>query len=1175
MTNLEYLKHWIEINKLSLKSQTIDKVFEIEGFGLCYLLEEKEVTVKKDSKEEKINRLFDEEFELEISANERRYIVDNNIDYYVYNFGGNFFYTKVDEIKKPKLRLFKYVGKCVDSSELGFSFLGIHGKYEILSGSRKYEMWCEKAKFLNINKLGICEKNTLAGLMQFQSSCDKAGIKSILGETISIKTKEEEIFEGKVYIKNEDGWRNILYINKEINVINVEENFIEEEKLLTFGKGLSFVFTEVIQLSIPNIQKYTHSFEDIYFQIDSVIWDSDKTDETYLLNLQNYISNFKTLIKPILINDAYYLDEEDNHIREFLLKLKGVGHHKSSSNQYFKNLEDNLKILSPLFGTDDKGDNLFEEIIFAANENSQLLAENSNFKIETKEFKLPKFEIKDIDEKYLSFTNNELLFQFLIEENFKEKSINFDEKTIKIWRDRIDVELDLIHRGNYFDYFLILWDIVNWCNKNNILVGVGRGSAGGSLISYLLGITRVNPIEFNLLFFRFLSEGRLGKSLPDIDLDFENREAVIGYMKQRYGENYVCSVGAYTAFQLKQALKDLAKQKGISYGIVNILSKLIRVDDGEWDDLFLTAAKTSIWKDFIIKHGDVINDILLILHQPKAKSIHACATLILPRTNIKGEEVDIFEQIPVRKEGDLLVSEWEGDELADAKYLKEDILGLKQLEKFKNILNLIKETKGEDIDIYNLPLNDKNIYDRLFKFGYNSDVFHFNSILLKAYSQEVRPEDIEDLIAMLALVRPGAVKSGANIDYVKFKLGKKEPIYDYGIKEVTENTYGLLIYQEQIMQICQILGGFSGSEAEDVRKSMGKLKRELIEPYEKRFIEGAVKNNCSPEEAKKIWEKMVGFAEYGFNRSHSACYAITGYISQWLKYYYPIQFWTTAFEFADNDDKIMSYISEIKKTDSFIQIIPPDINNSQEKFFTDYSQGKIYWSLSKIDSLGPVAVKAIINERNKNGAYFSLEEFFKRVKKAEVNKRNIEHLILAGSFDDIEKISNPIDRIELIFKFYDIAGIKEKEYNLMFIEEGINKEYWWTLRQKEVSGLGYFDYKKIIQESAISHLTRLYCDEISFFNTYSEGKKVMVGGIVVAVEEKGSKNGKFGQIYIDANDEQIIINYWSKLWGRDSKLFNTESIGKILLISGRVNYNSYSKFNTLQIEDTSELLFLS
>jgi DNA polymerase-3 subunit alpha len=664
-------------------------------------------------------------------------------------------------------------------------------------------------------------------------------------------------------------------------------------------------------------------------------------------------------------------------------------------------------------------------------------------------------------------------------------------------------------------------------------------------------------------------------SLPDIDLDFENREAVITYMKERYGQNYVCSVGSYTAFQLKQSLKDLAKQKGISFNIVNTLSKLIRVDEGEWDDLFINAIKIPIWKDFIKKNSDIINDIVLILHQPKAKSIHACATLILPKTNEKGENVDIFEQIPVRKEGDLLVSEWEGDELADAKYLKEDILGLKQLEKFKNILSLIKETTGENVDIYNLPLNDKNIYDKLFKSGYNSDVFHFNSILLKAYSQEVKPDNIEDLIAMLALVRPGAIKSGANIDYIKFKSGKKTPIYDYGLKEITKDTYGLLIYQEQIMQICQVLGGFSGSEAEDVRKSMGKLRRELLEPYEIRFIEGAIKNGCSAEEAKAIWNKMVGFADYGFNRSHSVCYAITGYISQWLKYYYPLQFWTTAFEFADNDDKIMSYISEIKKIDSFIQIIPPDINNSKEKFFTDFKQGKIYWSLSKIDSLGPVAVKAIISEREQKGRFFSLEEFFKRVKKSEVNKRNIEHLILAGSFDEIEQISNPIERVELIFKFYDIAGIKEKDYNLLFIEEEIDKEYWWNLRQKEVSGLGYFDYKDIIKKSNLTHLTRLYCDEISFFNTYTEGKKVIIGGIITAIEEKGSKKGKFGQIYIDANDEQIIINYWSKLWDRDNKYFNSESIGKILLITGRVNYNSYSKFNTLQIEDDSEFLFLS
>jgi DNA polymerase-3 subunit alpha len=521
MTNLKYLEYWIKSNKLSLKSQTIDKIFEIEDFGLCYLLEEKEKELIENGKSEKIKRLFDNEFDLEISPEERRYVIENNVKYYVYNFGGNFFYTKTNDTKKPKLNLFKYVGKCNQISDFDFTPLGVHGKYEILSGSREYNAWCKKTKFFKYNKLGICEKNTLAGLMQFQLNCDKAGIKPILGETINIKTKNGDIHEGKIYIKNIEGWKNILYINKEINVINVEEGFIEEEILLKFSKGLFFIFTNINQLSISTIQKYKNLFESVYFQIDSVIWNSDKTDKETLLNLQNYFSNFRLLISPILINDAFYLDKEDSHIREFLLKLKGVSH-KSTEDQYFKNVDDNIEIFSSLFGVDEKSENIFQKIILEAINNSNKIGEESEFKIETKNFKLPKFEIKNIDEKYLKFNESKSLLKFLVEESFENKSNKLKEEDKKIWRERIELELDLIERGNYFDYFLILWDIVNWCHKKDILVGVGRGSAGGSLVSYLLGITKVNPLDFNLLFFRFLSEGRIGKTLLKIWFDEKN-----------------------------------------------------------------------------------------------------------------------------------------------------------------------------------------------------------------------------------------------------------------------------------------------------------------------------------------------------------------------------------------------------------------------------------------------------------------------------------------------------------------------------------------------------------------------------------------------------------------------------------------------------------------------------
>jgi len=1155
MDNFDYLEEWCKENKLSYSfPDPHPAIIEIAEFGKFLLLYEKE------------DKLFNSNFELIIAEDETRALISFQIKYVVYNFGGIWYYDKVEEVKKPQLNLFKYIGKC-NHNEIDFIPLGIHGKYEILNGSRDYIDWCKKALFFGYKSLGICEKNTLAGTISFQLDCDKAGIKSILGEQITIK-KEDYFIEGKVYVKNEEGWRNLLLINTEINVKNVEEKFIEEDELLKLGKGLYFVFVKIKHITYNIINKYSSNFESLFFQIDSVIWDNDKTDQEYLSDIQLYLTKYFQHLPPILINDSYYLDKEHNHIKGFLNKVGNYGFVNTSKNQYFKDIDDNVQILSKLFSNEDK----FLYFLEPAISNTLFLGENCNFKIETGVFKLPKFEIKELPEKYLKFSSNEELFENLIYEglNDKIKKNNLTQKEIDLWKERIVEELRVIKLGKYVDYFLILWDIIRWCRENEILVGVGRGSAGGSLISYLLDITKVDPIKFKLLFERFMSEGRVKKSMPDIDTDFEGdrRDEVKRYMERRYGEEYVCSVGTYTSLQLKQALKDLGKSKGVSFSSMNYLTQTLELQDWSWKDIFRTAVKKSVWKEFIQQHTNLINDIPLCLHQPKATSIHPCATIILPKKDNFGNPISIFNQIPVRKVGEVLVSEWEGEELANAGYLKEDILGIKQLDKFREIINLIAKTTGEKIDIYNISLDEKGVYD-LFKGGYNCDCFHFGSTLLKAYSREVLPEDIEELIAMIALVRPGATQSGAQYDYINYKFGRKQPEYDFGIREITKNTYGLYIYQEQIMQICQVLGGFTLSEAEDVRKAMGKLRRDILEPFEQKFIDGAIKKNCNPKEAKKIWDKMVGFADYGFNRAHAASYAITGYISQYLKYKYPLHFWTIAFQYAD-DDKVISYISEINKTDNFIKIVPPDINNSRDIFWTDFKTGKIYWSLIKIYSLGLVAVKEIIEERNKNGIYFSLEEFYKRVAKSKVGKNVVENLILSGSFDDIEGIQTPQQRLDLIFKYYDIAGVKEKDYNLLFIEEGIDREYWWVLRQKEASGLGYFDYKKIISESSIKHLTKNYCDEGIFFNTYSENKKVVIGGIILEILERNSKQGKFAQITIDCNNELILINYWSKLWVKDKKRFDN-SIGKILLISGRIAYNSYSKFNALQIEDDVEL----
>lgn len=1118
---------------------------------------------------EKNDIIFDNNFHFILNKEEENIINNSLIIGVIYNLGGKFYYDKIENLNSPKLNILKYIGNCEQVLDLDFIPLSIHGKYEILNGSRDYEDWCKKTIFYGYKSLGICEKNTLAGTLQFQIECEKFGLKSILGETISIKRKDF-IFEGKVFCINEKGWENLLLINKEINVINVKEKYILEEILLQLSEGLIFIFNSTKDLNYYIYEIYNKKFEKLYFQIDSIIWKNNKKDKEYLLELKDYFDKIYKFIDPILINDSYYLDEEDYYIKEFLNKLGNFGFSSSSQNQFYKNLDDNYEVLNSLF----KEEEFFKEIFIKSIENTIKLGDLINFKIQTKIFHLPKFSLDNLPIEYKKYENNEDLFLYLIEKGLEEKGKDLNGKEFGEWLNRLKEEIEIIKLGGFIDYFLILWDIIRWCKEQNILTGVGRGSSGGSLVSYLLDITKINPLEFNLLFERFLSKNRIKSSFPDIDIDFEGerRDEVKRYMEEKYGREYVCSIGTYTTLQIKQAIKDLSKKKGIEFSKVNYLTNSLNLRTGEWKDIFENALKKSIVYNFIQTYPDIINDIILCLNQPKASSIHPCATVILP----KKENKNIFNTLPVRSEEGILVSEWEGEDIANAGYLKEDILGIRQLDKFKFILNLIKQTTGEEIDIYNIDKKNKRVFE-LFQQGYNSDVFHFGSELLTAYSKEAKPENLEDLIAMISLVRPGATQSGAHHDYVNLKNKIKQPIYDYNLKEVTKNTFGLYVYQEQIMLAVQVLGGFEPAESNDVLKAMGKLRRDILEPYEKKFIEGAIKNGCKNEEAKKIWNKLVGFADYGFNKAHATAYSIMGYICQWFKVYYPIQFWATALEFEKDENKINRYISEIKKIDDYIKIVPPDINKSNKKFYIDFKNGKIYWSLLSIYCVGEVAINEIIKQRELKGEYFSLKDFLSRVDKSYVDKSIVENLILSGAFDEICEIKDINERIKILENFYEIRNIKEKDKNNWYKEFILSKKYnkfKILLKQKELSNLGEFDFRDLIKNSNLKNLLPIYCNEIDFFRVEYENKKVIIGGIILDIKERSSKKGNFGQIEIDNNYEKILINYWNKNWEKDKKDFKENQIGKILIISGRIVFNNFSNSNQLQIEDDVEYMII-
>lgn len=1086
--------------------------------------------------------LFDESLEMTCE--------DTVEDNYVFKFGGIWYWTPRGTETQPKFNRLKYIGK----AKLEFPsipWLGVRGKNEILNGSRDYKDWCRKAKFLGVDVLGICEKNSLAGALQFQEECKANKIKSIIGATYTIfNEKKDQKYDVKVYAKNYDGWQTILSINKAVLVDNYK--FISEQQFKSLETSNIHVIVDPKSLLFENIDI---KFD--FYQYDSVQYSTPQTDISYLNNLKKYI---QSSYKPILIQDSFYLDKDDAHIKQKLNSISGV-RELTSNNQYFKSFDEIFDEFDKLF---DSSDELFSKLLDRSKSNLQKLVDSCDFVIETGHRHLPKYKMNEEEKKV--FKTNRELFDHLIEEGFKKRVPKGKEKE---YRERLNIEIDVIEYGDVIDYFLILWDIIKWCKTQNILVGIGRGSAGGALTSYLLEIIQLDPIQYDLLFERFLNKSRVEKSMPDIDTDFEGvrRNEVKRYMEQKYGEFQVCSVGTYTTLKAKAILKDLGKMDGASIGEIEFVNKII-ADNSTFDDLFYTAAERSVVKNFITKHIEAINDMPLIFKQPRAGSIHACATLILP------DEKSVFEFCPVKKmklaDGqDVLVTEWEGNELEKAGFLKEDILGVLQLDKFRNILDLI----GKDIDIYNLPLSDKKVY-KYFQKGWNGDVFHFGSNGLTGYCKELQPENIHDLIAAISLYRPGAMENNFHNEYILRKEGKKEVDYFIGSEKILDQTYGVFVYQEQIMKLCQVLGGLSLIEADDVRKAMVKKKYDELTKYKERFLPYYINTfKVSEEYANNVWDAIDKASCYLFNKSHATAYALTGYICQWLKVHYPIHYWVTSFTFTPEgkkDEKIPAYISEVHQSGD-IKLRSVDINKSGDGFTGDFENNSIYWSLNSVKQCGDKAVEQLVQDKQERGDYFDFKEFLNRNvhKGSKVTKQVIEHLVISGAFDEVENIKQSKDRWELIQYYREQYKIKVTNENDIFTtnQDALQYNWWWNMHQKRLCGFALFDFKVICDNFLDS--------SYQYQNILSEsaGQMIKTGGYINDIVVRTTKKGEYADVILDNNFEFIPVKFWYDQWKQVKSLIEGKN-KCLLLITGKVNFDKYKDKHVLVANSDSEILVL-
>lgn len=683
-----------------------------------------------------------------------------------------------------------------------------------------------------------------------------------------------------------------------------------------------------------------------------------------------------------------------------------------------------------------------------------------------------------------------------------------------------------------------------------------------------------SPINFPLVF------GQGGALDIDTDVPGEYRPAVKQYMENRFGASQVCSVGTYTTLQIKQAINDVGKIYGASVPTLRRLTKMIEDVKTEEDFLKLACKKSEV-NQFLNKYPEMMNIVFLLLGQQKAASIHACAMMIFPK------EKSMYEWCPVRKSGDLIVSEWEGGEMDEAGFLKEDILGIEQLDKFTDILNLIEKNTGRKINLYSdIEYDDPEVY-RYFANGWLSDIFQFSAKGLSTYTQKLKPKNMDDVVAALSLFRPGPMENGFHMDYIALKNGEKEPEYPIGTEEILKDTYSSLVFQEQILKMVQVLAGFSEEEADTTRAAIAKKKKDKVEKIHPKFVDGYVKKFASKgvtkESAEALWKQMEKFGLYAFNRSHSASYAINAYNSLWLKVHYPLEFWSVALSRASEDD-FPQYVNEMQQTEG-IEIKPVNINKSDINIVADKKDNSIYWAINATKQVGEKAQNQIMEERSKNGEYFSLAEFIDRhtFKGSAVNKSVIENLIYSGAFDmmdETREFSNIFSAREFMLGKYreknKIKIDKEKdEYFLAFEKKKISKDWWWLLQQKNKSGFAFFDYEGLVREYLKPKVRNGVFYNVEDLQNYdgSTYEMVMVGGYVLEVEEKEGKKGRFANLLLESNYKFLRVVIFPDDYEENAEFFQSTK-KNLLLLSGKANFDKFKEEYVLQVNSNSKFIKL-
>ena len=677
-------------------------------------------------------------------------------------------------------------------------------------------------------------------------------------------------------------------------------------------------------------------------------------------------------------------------------------------------------------------------------------------------------------------------------------------------------------------------------------------------------------------------------SLADVDCDFasDRRQEVKEYLERRYnhdGKQRVFSAGTFTTEKARSVIKDVARTHKISVATTNYITAIIE-DSSSWTDLMVLAFENKKVRDYLQKHWQVFEEIYSIMYQPRSTGVHASALIVVPDV-IKGRDVECFDIVPVRKMDGLLVSEIDGYSLDDMGLLKNDVLAIAELSRISEIINLCNENYQADLTMLKIlhgDLNEPKVYEAIQK-GLTQGVFQMSGDGITRFIKQMKPSCVNDLIALVALFRPGPLDTGSAQAYIDCKRGDVQPEYLWGTYEIVKDTYAQLIYQEQVSKIAQKIGNLSLGDGVNLVKALSKKKIEKVRKFKDKYFEGAKENGCPKEAAERIWEIVEAGASYLFNQSHATAYGLTGYIGAWLKVHYPIAFYTVLLKWVDKD-KLPTLMNEMREIGN-ATITQPDINISGVDFVTNFQTNEIYWSLSRIKQIGAKQAKYIVDDRELFGQYTSLEHFIKRIFKKKftendeklpesercpVNSRSVKHLIMAGAFDHVEGISSVMERYGLIVKASELLGFEVSESQ--FPDELKDKHYFWSQQQIDIAGIGAIDYKRIYDNVDKPNAVKKYhySDLRECTNDLLDKYTASICATIAEIDEKTYKDKRtgetkhFGKVMLQQNTDMMQLVIWNDAWIDCKKNFKDKR-GSIVVAVVQVKYSDYDEKNILQI----------